>query len=66
MDRYNAKRFATCKIVGWDIAIDEDENPILIEAKLNCPGITIEQACSGPIFGKFTSETIESIDMTKE
>lgn len=48
-------------IVGWDIALDADDNPILIEANTYWPGITIEQLTSGPIFGNRTDEVIEYI-----
>lgn len=43
-------------IVGWDIALDSDNNPILVEANSYWPGITMEQIASGPIFGQRTEE----------
>ena len=39
----------TCRIVGCDIAVDEDNKALLIEANLKFPGITLEQMCTGPI-----------------
>ena len=57
----NALKLASCRIIGWDIAIDENDQPLLIEANLNCPGITIEQACSGAIFGKYTDRVIQTV-----
>lgn len=45
-------------IVGWDIALDDNDSPVLIEGNSYWPGITIEQICSGPIFGERTDEVI--------
>lgn len=51
------------KIVGWDMTLNEDNEPIFIEANVYRPGITIEQFCTGPIFGsnidKVISEAIQ-------
>ncbi len=49
----------SCKFIGWDIALDEDEEPILIEGNTIFPGVSFEQMCSGPIFGDRTEEVIE-------
>lgn len=48
-------------IIGWDIALDSENNPVLIEANTYWPGITMEQFASGPIFGSRTKEVIEYI-----
>ena len=50
-----------CKIIGWDIALDEDNNPVLIEGNTVYPGISVEQMCSGPIFGERTQEVVNYI-----
>lgn len=50
---------APCQIVGWDIALDENNQPVLIEDNIDCPGITYEQATSGPFFGSYTDEIID-------
>lgn len=55
------KQIATCRIVGWDIAMDENESPVLIEANLRRPGITLEQLCTGPIFGRHIQKVIELV-----
>lgn len=46
-------------IIGWDIALDLKDDPILIEANATWPGITVEQLCTGPIFRERTEEVIE-------
>lgn len=50
-----------CKIIGWDIALDDTNEPILIESNTCYPGISLEQMCSGPIFGERTSEVVEYV-----
>jgi len=47
---------------GWDIALDEDNCPVMIEVNLSWPGIQFEQLCPGqPIFGDRSSEVIEYV-----
>lgn len=48
-----------CSVVGWDIALDENDDPIFIEANSKCPGVTIEQiADEEPIFGDRLEEVL--------
>lgn len=54
-----------CSIVGWDIALDVQHNPVLIEGNTGIPGISFEQMCSGPIFGERTNEVINYIKRNK-
>lgn len=51
-----------CKIIGWDIALDSDNDAVLIEGNVVYPGISMEQMCSGPIFGERTEEVIAYIE----
>ena len=46
-------------IVGWDLALDKHNDPVLIEGNVIYPGIVLEQICSGPIFGNHTDEVID-------
>lgn len=46
-------------IIGWDIALDSENKPVIIEANATWPGITMEQLCTGPIFGNRTWEVID-------
>lgn len=55
------KHIEGCRIIGWDIALDNQYNPILIEGNMGKPGISFEQMCSGPIFGDRTDEVIDFI-----
>ncbi|MBD5336253.1 MAG: hypothetical protein HDR95_02950 [Bacteroides sp.] len=55
------KQIDFCHVIGWDIALDENDNPVLIEGNTNNPGISLEQMCSGPVFGNRIDEVIEFI-----
>ncbi len=56
----NLHRFVPmCSVIGWDLALDSESNPILIEGNTVYPGISLEQMCSGPIFGERTDEVID-------
>lgn len=50
-----------CKIIGWDLALDESDNIILIEGNNSYPGISVEQLATGPIFGNRTDEVISYV-----
>ncbi len=55
------KYVPVCRLIGWDIALDEHNVPVLIEGNTVYPGISMEQMCSGPIFGDRTNEVIRYI-----
>lgn len=45
---------------GWDIAIDENDEPLMVEVNLSWPGVQFEQLCPGkPIFGNRTEEVVD-------
>lgn len=49
-------------VVGWDIAINEQDEPVFIEVNISYPGIALEQLCSNkPIFGKRVEEVIDYV-----
>lgn len=48
--------------VAWDFALDEKNQPVLIEVNLGWPGVMTEQLSScRPVFGDRTSEVIEYV-----
>lgn len=58
--------FPKIGIIGWDLALDEDNQPVMIEANTgdatNYVGIHLEQiATATPIFGERTEEVIEYV-----
>lgn len=48
-----------CRVIGWDICLDSNNEPVLIEANTIKPGISVEQMASGPIFGDRTAEVVD-------
>lgn len=50
-----AKRFVIIsRLIGWDIAIDEKGDPVVIEFGPTYCGSNFHQLCNGPIFGDLT------------
>lgn len=48
--------------VAWDLALDENCEPILIEVNLGWPGVIFDQMANGkPLFGSRTEEIIEYV-----
>lgn len=57
-----APRFAyLSRLQSWDIAIDHDGQPTLIEANLTFGQIDFQQMCNGPIFGNKTEEILRYV-----
>ncbi len=54
-------KFPYFRLISWDIAIDENEEPILIEANL-CDGeLDFHQLNNGPIFGNDTEMILSEV-----
>ncbi len=49
------------RLISWDIAIDENEEPIIIEANLHFGEIDFHQLNNGPLFGKDTEEILKEV-----
>lgn len=47
IESYHKRYFPQCGIVGWDVVIDAEQRPRVVEANLSIPGIPAEQLCSG-------------------
>lgn len=52
-------------LIGWDIAIDSDGEPIVIEVNLDSAEIEAHQIFNGPVFGKRFDEVREYIERKK-
>lgn len=61
IEYFHKKYFPQCGVVGWDVFIDVNDKPIVIEANLVIPGITAEQLCSGPFFKDVRDEIVKRI-----
>lgn len=54
-------RVPLCALIGWDIALDKNNNPILIECNTKYPGTLFPQMLNGPIFGERFDEVIDFV-----
>ncbi|MCF1619994.1 hypothetical protein LQF61_07880 [Tetragenococcus koreensis] len=52
-------------IVGWDISIDNNEDPIFIEMNASFPGVIYPQFFWGPLFGELTEEVLLKVKKRK-
>jgi len=48
-------------LVSWDIAINKDEEPILIEYNLRYQSISNHQVANGPLFGDLTDDVLAKV-----
>lgn len=57
-----SNRFAEdSQLISWDIAINEEGEPVLIEVNLNYSGIGLLQIANGPLFGDLTKDVLKDI-----
>lgn len=49
------------RLISWDICINEEGEPILIEANLCYGGINVHQISNGPVFGDDTEKILEEV-----
>lgn len=47
-------------MASWDIAIDRDGKPLLIEVNIQSQGVGYIQIANGPLFGSYTEELLSS------
>ncbi len=49
------------RLVSWDVAIDKDGDPVLIEANMRKGGINFHQFNNGPLFGELTEKVLDEV-----
>jgi hypothetical protein len=54
-------KLAHFRLVSWDLAVDEDGNPILVEANLRNGGLNLHQFSNGPLFGELTDDVLQEV-----
>lgn len=59
--RLSNRFYRTSKLISWDIAIDADGIPTIIEVNLFNGGLNVHQLCNGPLFGDRTREIVDKI-----
>ena len=50
--RENAPKLRGTDISGWDVAVTEDEKPVVVEYNIGFPGIASSEMSNGPMFGE--------------
>lgn len=53
------------RLVSWDIAIDDNGTPVLIEANMRKGGINFHQFNNGPLFGELTERVLDEVFKNK-
>lgn len=56
-----AQRIPHFRLIGWDIAINKNEEPIIIEANLTMSGLDVIETVCGPLFGDYTDEVLNEV-----
>lgn len=49
------------KLISWDLAVDENGEPMVIEVNLCYGGTDIHQIANGPLFGDKTEEVLDNV-----
>lgn len=49
------------KMISWDFCVEEDGEPVLVEANLYYSGCTVLQTSNGPIFGDMTEDVLRYV-----
>ncbi len=49
------------RLISWDMSIDTEGDPVLIEANMSIGGIRIHQLCNGPLFGDNTRQVLDEV-----
>lgn len=57
--KLHKEKFPFANLIGWDISIDKNNKPIVIEINLNSGEIELHQIFNGPIFGDRTNEVLD-------
>ena len=55
------ERMPMLRAVGWDITIDKNYEPLIIEYNLKGMGIYLYQLANGPLFGEYTQDIVKML-----
>lgn len=59
------KKIPFANLIGWDVAVDKEGNPIVIEVNLDSALVEAHQVFNGPIFGDRLDEVKDYIEKRK-
>lgn len=54
----NAKKLHYFDIIGWDVTVSEEGNPVCLEYNIQRPSVVFCQPNNGPFFGNFTDDVL--------
>ena len=57
------RRIPFANLIGWDVTLDKDMNPIVIEVNLDSAVIEIHQIFNGPVFGDRLREVMDYVEV---
>lgn len=49
------------RLTSWDLSVDVEGNPVLIEVNLAYGGLFFHQITNGPVFGDLTEDIINEV-----
>lgn len=55
------KKLAHFRLISWDVAVDEDGTPVLIEANMRDGSSGLHQIDNGPLFGDLTEDVLKEV-----
>lgn len=58
--------YRIAKLISWDLAIDHNGRPLLIEVNLCYGGADIHQIANGPLYGDMTDEILDRVFRKKK
>jgi len=54
-------QLANFRLLSWDIAIGEDNQPVLLEVNMSCGELYFHQLNNGPLFGSDTQKILDEV-----
>lgn len=54
-------KMAHFRLISWDIGVDSEGEPVLIETNLHAGSPDIHQICNGPLFGDLTEAVLNEV-----
>ena len=55
------ERMGHFKMVSWDVTIDENSHPVILEYNIKYQGIAYYQIANGPLFGDLTDRILQEV-----
>lgn len=53
--------YGSSRLISWDMTVDSEGDPLIIESNMNFGGCDIPQIANGPLFGDYTETMIKEV-----